>query len=189
MPMRLFACVMLVLCLARPAAASPPAAFPEPPAGNRPGPAEGRVRPPSGDLDARAKLLFEAIQKDAPSLAEPVFFPASAFDQVKAMPKPGRYYARLHARFHTDIHALHRAHPELARAVFARVALGRRGGWVAVGDEGNRLPNWAARHARLTYTLDGALRELEVRVLITWDDRWYVIHLSEFTQGASTARP
>jgi hypothetical protein len=28
--------------------------------------------------------------------------------------------------------------------------------------------------------VDGQPRQFEVRVLITWDDHWYVIHLNEF---------
>jgi hypothetical protein len=138
------------------------------------------VRPAPGDLDTRARLLFEAIQRDEPDLATPVFFPRAAFIRVKAMQKPERYYDRLYARFQTDIHALHRALPGLARAMFTGLRLSPRGGFMKVGTEGNRLPYWASRHAALTYTLDGANKELEVRVLITWDDRWYVIHLSEF---------
>jgi hypothetical protein len=100
--------------------------------------------------------------------------------QVKAMAHPERYYDRLRARFTEDVHALHRATPDLAQATFERLELGRRGGWVAPGEEGNRLPYWAARHAVLRYRVGAARRQIEVRVLITWQDRWYVIHLSEF---------
>jgi hypothetical protein len=156
------------------------APFAAPPKGNRPGPRSPGERPAPGDVTERVRLLFEAIQKDDPRIAEPVFFPRAAFSEVKAMPKPERYYDRLHARFHTDIHALHARLPELARAELVGVELGRRGGWVMVGEEGNRLPYWAARHASLRYRVNGAVKSLELRVLITWDDRWYVIHLNDF---------
>ena len=36
-----------------------------------------------------------------------------------------------------------------------------------------------ARISRLDYAR-GRAKKLEVRVLITWEQRWYVIHLSEF---------
>jgi hypothetical protein len=32
----------------------------------------------------------------------------------------------------------------------------------------------------LRYRVGDARRQIEVRVLFTWQDRWYVIHLSEF---------
>src|SRR5688572_6037604 len=93
------------------------------------------VRPPVGDLDQRARLLFEAVVRDDPARAEPVFFPRAAFLQVKAMQNPGRYYDRLHARFAADIHALHESLPDLARAEFDHLELVKRGGFVKPKEE------------------------------------------------------
>ncbi|MDB4991583.1 MAG: hypothetical protein JWN04_6761, partial [Myxococcaceae bacterium] len=91
-----------------------------------------------------------------------------------------RYFDKLEARFVRDIHALHQATGGLSEASFVRLELGTRGGWVRPGEEGNRLGYWAARHALLHYRLGSDERVLEVRVLISWQQRWYVIHLSEF---------
>jgi hypothetical protein len=150
------------------------------PAHNRADLREAPARPPIDDRQDQARLLFDAIVHDDPSRAAEFFFPRAAFLQVKAMAHPETYYARLRERFDQDVHALHVATPDLDRARFERLELGTRGGWMAVGDEGNRLPYWAARHASLYYRVGNQLRRIEVRVLITWDDRWYVIHLSEF---------
>jgi hypothetical protein len=65
-------------------------------------------------------------------------------------------------------------------AVFDHFELARRGGFVAVNQEANRLPYWASRHSFIYYRVGRSLRRIEVRVLITWDDHWYVIHLNEF---------
>ncbi len=137
-------------------------------------------RPAVGDADAKARKLFEAIQKNDPALAADFYFPRDAFLLVKAMSDPGRYWDRLRKRFDDDIHALHAAHPELAKATFVRLELVKRGGWVKVGEEGNNLPYWVSRHSWLHYTVDGKPAKIEVRVLITWDDHWYITHLSEF---------
>lgn len=138
-------------------------------------------RPPIGDFEGRARLLFEAIVKDQPALAEPAFFPRSAFLQVKAMRDPGRYYDRLKARFVQDVHALHSTlGADANSARFERFELVKRGGYVKPGEEGNLLPYWAARHNWLFYRVGKQTRKLEVRVAITWDERWYVIHLNEF---------
>lgn len=137
-------------------------------------------RPSDGSAQAVGALLFDAIVRDRPELADAAFFPREAFMLVKAMERPERYYARLSERFTADIHRLHQSLRGHARAEFVRLELGRRGGWVRRGEEGNRLPYWAARHALLHYRVDGTPKALEVRVLISWGTRWHVIHLSEF---------
>jgi len=141
---------------------------------------EAPPRPPVGDAEAGARALLDAIVHDEPARAMSFFFPRDAFLQVKAMQNPGRYYDRLRERFETDIHALHRATPNLDQAEFERLELVRRGGWVHAGEEGNRLPYWASRHSWLHYRVGRSKRKIELRVLITWGQRWYVIHLSEF---------
>jgi hypothetical protein len=153
-------------------------ALAQPDAGTLRAPPASAITPPLADFEARAQLLFEAILRDDPTQAKEVFFPRDAFLLVKAMPNPGRYYDKLYARFEQDIHALHRMVAQDAR--FERFELSKRGGHVKPGEEGNRLPYWAARHCFLHYRERGEAKQLEVRVLITWQERWYVIHLSEF---------
>jgi len=142
--------------------------------------AQAPARPALGDLEPRLKLLFDAIVHDEPARAVDVFFPRDAFLQVKAMQNPGRYYDRLRARFEQDIHALHGSLGDLSQAQYERVELSRRGGLVQPGEEGNKLAYWASRHSYLVYRVGKQRKKLELRVLITWQERWYVIHLSEF---------
>jgi hypothetical protein len=155
-----------------------PRAFAEPDAGPPREQKPPSATPPIGDFAERAQLLFEAILRDDPARAREVFFPRAAFLLVKAMPNPGRYYDKLYARFEQDVHALHKS---IARdAQFERFELAKRGGYVKPGEEGNHLPYWAARHCFLHYREHGEAKKLELRVLITWQERWYLIHLSEF---------
>lgn len=141
---------------------------------------ESPPRPSPETAIAAAKLLFDAIVRDQPEAAAAAFFPRPAFLLVKDIKDPGRYYDQLYRRFIADVHALHQSLPGLSNAQFDRFELSPRGGFMRVHEEGNRLPYWAARHNTLWYRSAGQLRHFEVRVLITWDDRWYVIHLNEF---------
>jgi hypothetical protein len=140
-------------------------------------------RPPASEAVDKAKRLFDAIVADAPERAEEVFFPRAAFLLVKDIPDPGKYYDRLKRRFEQDIHALHASLADPASAQFERFELANRGGFVRVREEGNRLPYWASRHSFIHFRMRGQPQRLEVRVLITWDERWYVIHLNEFRSG------
>jgi hypothetical protein len=145
------------------------------------------ARPAIGDFEPRVRALFDAIVHDAPERAADAFFPRDAFLQVKAMQNPGRYFDKLRARFDQDIHALHRSLGDLSQARFERFELARRGGWVAVGEEGNKLSYWASRHSFLYYRVGDEVKRFEVRVAITWQERWYVIHLSELWLHAAPA--
>jgi hypothetical protein len=137
-------------------------------------------RPPEAEVSPKIRAVFEAIVHDDPALARVAFFPRAAFLRVKDIPDPGNYYDRLERRFEADIHALHAHSPGLARARFERFEFSRRGGLVRPHEEVNRLPYWAARHSWLVYRVGEQLQRIEVRVLISWEDQWYVIHLSEF---------
>jgi len=137
-------------------------------------------RPPVGDAADKARTLFAAIVADDPARARDFFFPRDAFVVLKAIANPGAYWDRLFRRYEQDIHTLHARTPDLARGTFDRLEIVRRGGWTRVREEANALPYWVSRHSWLHYRVGAQDRRLEVRVLITWDDRWYVTHLSEF---------
>lgn len=150
------------------------------PSENRATLSPAQARPSEASAQALGRQLLAALVADDPSLARAEFFPREAFMQVKAMARPERYWDRLYARYELDVHTLHRTRPELAQAEFVKLELKRRGGWVRAREEGNRLPYWAARHALLHYRVGSQLHKLELRVLISWGARWYLIHLREF---------
>jgi hypothetical protein len=162
------------LVLAGPAGATPPV-----PAHNAATLREAPPRPGPGDAEEKARRLFEAIVADDPARAADFFFPREAFLLVKAIPDPGGYHERLRKHYEADIHALHAALPAGEKS-FERLEIVKRGGWVKVGEEGNRLPYWVSRHSWLHYRVNGKAEKLELRVMITWDDHWYITHLSEF---------
>ena len=137
-------------------------------------------RPPVGDAEQKARRLFDAIKRDDAQSVADFFLPRPAFALIKAIANPDRRYDVLFRAYVEDIHELHVGQRDIARGTFARFELARRGGWTPVGEEGNRLPYYASRHSWLHYTVDGRPRSFEVRVMITWDDHWYITHLNEF---------
>lgn len=150
------------------------------PASNDPTLTEAPPRPPLGDLESRAKQLLDAIVHDDPPRAASMFLPRDAFRLIKAVSQPDPLFDRLYRAYERDIHALHRSSPDLSQASFARVELSRRRAFVRVREEANRLPYWAQRHNTLVYTANGREHRIELRVLIAWNDRWYLTHLAEF---------
>lgn len=137
-------------------------------------------RPPAGDLSTRIPILFDAIVHDDPARADELFLSREAFRLVKGVPNPDPLWERLHRAYVEDIHELHAATPDLASATFERFRFTGRRGWVVVGEEANRLPYWAQRHSFIDYRVGAETRHIEVRTMISWDDRWFITHLSEF---------
>lgn len=139
-------------------------------------------RPPAGDVEERLRLLVDAITRDAPEVAHDLFLPRDAFRLIKAVDAPDPLFDRLLGAFDRDVHALAAAHRGHALR-YEGFRFTTRRAFVGVREEANRLPYWAQRHSWLTVRDDARAHEIEIRTMITWDDRWYVTHLSEFHQA------
>jgi hypothetical protein len=122
-----------------------------------------------------ASLLLSALADGNPSLAHGFFFPAEAFDLVKDLPVPGRYYRKLLAWYDEDIRAEHRRF----RGGDWQVAELRFGNckWKEPGSEGNKLPYWSCYRNLLVAEDGDRKRRLEIRAMINWGQSWYVTHL------------
>lgn len=131
----------------------------------------------------RARLLFEAIQKDDPEIATRVFFPKEAYMQVKDIPKPeADWKSRLMKAFKRDIHKYHKGmkKPELAEYVGFK-ADEKRAKWMPPRGEGNKVGYYRILHTKLQYkNADGKNRELDITSLISWRGEWFVVHVDGF---------
>jgi len=176
----LVALVSLVSLQAAPApgAPAPPPAKSGVPAHNDPRLKQPPPVPPAGSASERVKLLVRAIRENKPELATPFFFPQDAFRKVKAIANPDRYFKHLLKLYQEDVRELRRglAHPD--RVELVGFKLSRRVRWTPRGGEGNALPYWDAYGSEVLIRDGGKPRSLRVRVMITWDDQWYVTHLT-----------
>lgn len=152
---------------------------------NRASLTEAPPRPPLGMATERAQRLLDAIVHDDPARADDFFLSRDAFRLIKAVPSPAPLWERLHTAYVRDIRALHAATRDLDRASFTRLRFTGRRGWVVVGEEANRLPYWAQRHSLLDYAVGAETRHIEIRTMITWNDEWFITHLSEFHPSVS----
>jgi hypothetical protein len=183
--MRIARTLILSGCLLALGAVAVLAAQASPPVQPRAGAAEAEPPLPApGDIDGRARALFAAIVSGDPSGAADLFLPRPAFARIKAASNPDAIYDHLFRAYQADIRALHAATPDLAQAQYVRVDFSQRRGFVVPGQEANRIAYWAQRHNTLIYRVGTEERRIELRVLIAWEGRWYLTHLSEFKQPA-----
>ncbi|MBI4956540.1 MAG: hypothetical protein HY908_31275 [Myxococcales bacterium] len=135
----------------------------------------------SPQFQRHVELLFRAIVADDPAMAEVVFFPRVAYEQVKDIKKPGADWKhRLMKAFERDVHEYHKLlgkEPDKARLLGLDLK-DDKAKWMKRGSEGNKLGYWRITRSKLRYA-DAAGREksLEVTSFISWRGEWYLVHL------------
>lgn len=123
-----------------------------------------------------ARKLLAAIKADDPSLARDFFFPAEAFDLVKAMENPRNYWDRLEKYYDEDIHTEHERYWGVHTFEYDSFEMGHCQ-WKEPLSQGNRIPYWSCRNSRLLARSGTKLFDYLIKYIINWGDRWYVIHL------------
>jgi hypothetical protein len=131
-------------------------------------------------FEARAIALWEAIVRDDPDHGMPFFFPLRAYEKVKDVSDPAADWKhRLVTAYRRDIHSIHALLGEGASAahLLALDVPTARAQWVQPGDEWNKIGYFRVFGSKLRYEVDGKVRTIDVRSLISWRGEWYVVHL------------
>ncbi len=132
----------------------------------------------------RMEIVWQAIVKNDPSLAERAFFPKVAYEKVKDIKNPGAdWNSRLMKNFARDVGKYHDKLGEDAPAArYVRLEVdAARVKWMDPGKEGNKLGYYRVTRSKIVY-LDAAGKEktLELTSLISWRGEWFVVHLNGF---------
>jgi len=133
-------------------------------------------------LTRQMTTLFSAITSNTQAQAMTVFFPESAYLQMKTgvLPNPAAdYQSRLVAFYDLDLTAYHQHlgdAPTSARLT-AVLANPDDAQWIAPGTCENTVGYWHLPGVRLVYLSGGATYSFRVASLISWRGTWYVVHL------------
>lgn len=133
------------------------------------------------ELQARAKKLFEAIQKDEPDVALQMFYPREPFIVLKDMKDPAAYWDKLVKQFKAHIHAYHKKLGKRAdEATFDVLELNTKTQvYVAPKKEFNKTGYNKVTKSKLRYKLRNKSYSFEIAVMIDNDGKWYVTHLKK----------
>ncbi len=139
----------------------------------------GPPAPPVDELQARAKKLFEAIQKDEPDLAMTLFFPREPYIAMKDVKDPGALWDKNVKEYKAHIHSYHtRLGKKASEAEFEAFELNAKTQvYVAPKKELNKTGYNKVTKSKLKYKVKGKSRSLEVATMIDQDGKWYVVHL------------
>lgn len=134
---------------------------------------------PVDELQARAKKLFEAIQKDEPEIAMAMFFPREPFVALKDVKDPSAYWDKLVKEYKAHIHSYHKKlGKKAAEAEFESFELNPKTQvYVAPKKEFNKTGYNKVTKSKLHYKLKGKTRSLDIATMIDHESKWYVTHL------------
>lgn len=166
---------------------SPPSPSPSTDPGLLP---QTHVLPNPGDpmFQAGVQDLWQAIVTDNPTTALPLFFPETAYLQVKAISNPAAdYQNRLIDWYRLDIQAAHALlGSQASSAQFVRVTVPTsQAVWIVPGVEYNKGSYYRVYGSRLYYEIGGRTKSIGIFSLISWRGEWYVVHLGPSTRSAN----
>jgi hypothetical protein len=131
--------------------------------------------------------LFQAVVTDSAALAQPAYFPESAYLQLKTIYNArSDYLNRLEGDFTLDIgaaHALLGNDANTAKLLEATAPYGF-GHWVPPGVCDNSVGYYELPNARVVYQEDGQTRSFGIASMISWRGVWYVVHLGAILRSS-----
>jgi hypothetical protein len=133
-----------------------------------------------GAVQQLGKLLFGEVLAGKTTPPSPLLFPYSAYVTLKVgqISRPDFDYAhRIMALFDLDLLAYHEALGRIPATYIGVIANANAERWIPAGDCENNLGYWHEPSVRILYTQGGVLKSFAIDSLISWQGRFYVIHL------------
>jgi hypothetical protein len=134
--------------------------------------------PPTEELALRMRHLLEAIAQNNPDLASDIVFPRDAYIAWKDSPDPQKAWDRqLAGAFKRAVDRTHRKNKGIEDAKFVGYELGRPVTQVSPKRKDLKVPVWRVKDSRLSYSVDGKTKHIEIAEMTAWRGAWYVTRL------------
>ena len=135
------------------------------------------------ELDARMKHLVEAIAQGNPDLAGDVVFPRDAYIQTKDSTDPQKgWEKKVQGSFKRGVEGLHKktmkgTGGDGGGAKFVSFELGHSVLQITPKKKDWKRPLWRVKHSKLTFSIDGKQRHIDIAEMTAWRGAWYVTKL------------
>jgi hypothetical protein len=141
----------------------------------------------TAQFESEMSDLFQAVVTGSTAMAQPAYFPESAYLQLKTISNArSDYVNRLEGDFTLDIGAAHSllgADANTAKLLEATAPPGF-GHWVPPGVCDNSVGYYELPNARVVYQEDGQIRSFGIASMISWRGVWYVVHLGAILRSS-----
>lgn len=139
------------------------------------------VMPPptaNEDLSARMRHLLEAVAQNNPELAGDALFPRDAYISTRDAPDPQKAWEKkLSGQFKRHVERTHKRTKGVESARFVGFELGHSIAQLSPKKHDFKRPLWRVKHSKLSFTIDGKQRHLEIAEMTAWRGAWYVTRL------------
>lgn len=135
-------------------------------------------RASSPDLDARMRHLLEAIAQNNPDLAADMLFPRDAYIAMRDSTDPQRAWEKkVSGAYGRSIERLHKRLKGAERAKFVSFELGHSVVQITPRKKDWKRPLWRVKHSKLSLSIDGKARTIDIAEMTAWRGAWYVTKL------------
>lgn len=132
----------------------------------------------SEELAARMRHLLEAIAQNNADLAGDVVFPRDAYVASKDAPDPQKAWERkLSNGFRRSVERTHKRTKGIENAKFVSFELGHAIVQLTPKKRDFKKPLWRVKHSKLSFTIDGKPRHIDIAEMTAWRGAWYVTRL------------
>ncbi len=133
---------------------------------------------PNEELLGRMRHLLEAITQNNPDLAGDVVFPRDAYMASRDSVDPQKAWEkRISALFRRSVDRTHKRTKGIENAKFVGFELGHALAQLTPKKHDFKKPLWRVKHSKLTFTIEGKVRHLDIAELTAWRGAWYVTRL------------
>ncbi|MDF2694395.1 MAG: hypothetical protein K0S65_2778 [Labilithrix sp.] len=130
------------------------------------------------DLQTRMRHLLEAISQNNPDLAGDALFPRDGYIAAKDVADPQKAWEKkVSIAFRRSVERTHKKMKGSEHAKFVSFELGHSVVQLTPKKKDFKKPLWRVKHSKLTFTIDGKTRHLEIAEMTAWRGAWYVTRL------------
>jgi hypothetical protein len=135
-------------------------------------------QPATEELSARMRHLLEAVAQNNPDLANDALFPRDAYIATRDAADPQKAWEKkLSGAFRRAVERTHKRIKGMENAKFVAFELGHSLVQLTPKKHDFKRPLWRVKHSKLSFSVDGKERQIDIAEMTAWRGAWYVTRL------------
>lgn len=130
------------------------------------------------ELQTRMRHILEAVSQNNPDLAADALFPREGYIAARDVADPQKAWEKkISSSFRRNVERMHKKLKGVEHAKFVSFELGHSIVQLTPKKKDFKKPLWRVKRSKLTFTIDGKTRHLDIQEMTAWRGAWYVTRL------------